>query len=479
MNHFMNAIRICLEFSHSITHLWSRLFILKNIVLTMCFTMITLGPQTQSIAAPSTKELAKSAFKRGRVAFDQERYPEALKAFEEAYQHFPLPLMLYNIANVYERLKLFPQAIDKYKAFVKTGKDANGEAADKLKRLEDKTKNWIEVTFMSDPAGAQVKLFTDQHPSLGETPLRQKLPPMDDLMIYVTVPGEQTIKKSVMISSGLKRQTINLKLPKPTAYVRVIGSPEKASVSSGDQIAKTLPALLKLSVGDHELSVTASGYLPSKRIITLRSVHSKEAPLTLKVSLNSSEGVGLISLDVSVAGALLFIDGLPKGQSPFNDPIELSEGEHLIELKGPRGGQYQESIQLKAGETKQLSVDFSIAKPWLSRDQLTIGLLSLGGASLLTGLVLGGVALNANGNLEDCRAHELCSRRQGELDRAQALRAYALSADIFTALGLLVGGAGGALYWFDHRDHRVPALTPSTTVQALSGGAGLSTELKF
>ena len=42
--------------------------------------------------------------------------------------------------------------------------------------------------------------------------------------------------------------------------------------------------------------------------------------------------------------------------------------------------------------------------------------------------------------------------RQGELDRAQALRAYALSADIFTALGLLVGGAGGALYWFDHGD---------------------------
>ena len=75
----------------------------------------------------------------------------------------------------------------------------------------------------------------------------------------------------------------------------------------------------------------------------------------------------------------------------------------MIELKGPRGGQYQESIQLKAGETKQLSVDFSIAKPWFSRDQLTIGLLSLGGASLLTGLVLGGVALNANGNLEDCR----------------------------------------------------------------------------
>ena len=124
-------------------------------------------------------------------------------------------------------------------------------------------------------------------------------------------------------------------------------------------------------------------------------------------------------------------------------------------------------------------MDFNLSKPWLSRDQLTLGLMSLGGASLLTGLVLSGVALNANGNLEDCRAHELCSRRQGELDRAQALRAYALSADIFTALGILVGGAGGALYWLDHRDHSEPALAPSTKVQTLLGGASLSTELKF
>ena len=479
MNQFMNAIRVWDESLCSITYLWSRLFLLRGILVALFMTITVLAPPPQALAAPSTKELAKSAFKRGRVAFDQERYPEALQAFEEAYQHFPLPLMLYNIANVYERLKLYPQAIKHYKAFVKTGKDVNGEAADKLERLETKTKDWVEVTFMSDPAGAQVRLFTEQHPPLGETPLRQPLPATDNLIVYVTVPGGKTIKKSVLISSGLKRQTINIKLPKPVAYVRVIGSPEKARVSSGEQSAQSLPALLKLSAGDHELSITASGYLPSKRIVTLRSVHSQNAPLTLEVNLKNSEGVGLISLDVSVAGALLFIDGLPKGQSPFNDPIELSEGEHLIELKGPQGGQYQETIQLKAGETTQLNVDFASVKPWLSRDQLTLGLLSLGGTSLLTGLVLGGIALNASGNLEDCRTHELCARRQGELDRAQALRAYATSADIFTVLGLLVGGAGGTLYWLDHREANKPTLTPSMKIQTLTGGAGLSTELTF
>ena len=49
-------------------------------------------------------------------------------------------------------------------------------------------------------------------------PCLAKLLPMDDLMIYVTVPGEQTIKKSVMISQA---QTSNhqLKVTKPTAYV--------------------------------------------------------------------------------------------------------------------------------------------------------------------------------------------------------------------------------------------------------------------
>ncbi len=478
MNQLMNVVQPWQRQS-STSFLRVRLSLLNSLMTVLLLGVSVVVLHSPVLAAPSTKELAKTAFKKGKVAFDQGRYPEALEAFEKAYQHFPLPLMLYNIANVYERLKLYPQAIKQYKAFIKTGKDANGEATDKVKRLEAQIKDWVEVTFTSDPAGAQIRLFSEQYPSLGVTPVRQMLPAQDNLIVFVTVPGEQTIKKSVMLSAGLKRQTINLKLPKAAAYVRVIGSPEQAQVSSGDQKVNNLPALLKLSVGDHELSINASGYLPSKRIISLRSVHSKTAPLTLEVALKSSEGVALVALDVSVAGALLFIDGLPKGQSPFHDPIEVAEGEHLIELKGPQGGQYQETIQLKAGDTTQINVDFASSKPWLSRKQLTLGLLSLGGASLLTGLVLGGVALNADGNLQDCRAHELCSRQQGELDRAQAVRAYATSADIFTALGLIIGGAGGTLYWLDQRQDKKAVLSPSVSVEGLRGGASLNTQIRF
>lgn len=432
------------------------------------------------LAAPNTKQLAKSAFKKGKVAFDEGRYSDALLSFDEAYQHFPLPLMLYNIANVYERLNLYPQALTKYKAFIRTGKDSNGEAEKKMKVIEEKIKDWPEVLLTSTPSGASLRLYSDEHPILGQTPLKQKLPVLEELPIYLTPAEGETIKKFVTVRPDLLRQTININLPKRAAYIRVIGSPSVAQVKSGDVRKNGLPALLKLSVGDHDIDLLASGYLPIKKSVSLRSVHTKEAPLTLEIQLQSSEGVTLVALNVSADGALLFIDGLPQGQSPFNDPIELSEGEHLIELKGPKGEEFQETLSLKAGETTQLTVDFDTAKLFLTKERVTLGLVSLGGASLLTGLVLGSIALNANGNLEDCRAHELCARRQGEIDRAQAVRTYALSADILTSLGLIIGGTGGVMYWLDHRSTPVaPPIKPSVQIGSLPGGASLQGLVHF
>jgi tetratricopeptide (TPR) repeat protein len=173
------------------------------------------------LAAPNTKQLAKSAFKKGKVAFDEGRYSDALLSFDEAYQHFPLPLMLYNIANVYERLNLYPQALTKYKAFIRTGKDSNGEAEKKMKVIEEKIKDWPEVLLTSTPSGASLRLYSDEHPILGQTPLKQKLPVLEELPIYLTPAEGETIKKFVTVRPDLLRQTININLREESCGFRL------------------------------------------------------------------------------------------------------------------------------------------------------------------------------------------------------------------------------------------------------------------
>ena len=434
-------------------------------------------------AAPKknrAKDSAKLAFKRGRDAFNNQRYVEALTAFEEAYRSYPLPLMLYNIANVYERLNLLPQALNKYQSFVATDQDKTGEAATKVQELKETLKGWVDVLISSQPTGAEIRLIDKRLPSLGQTPLTLRLPPQKQIKVFLTPFQGEAFSKDIILKSTPQSQGLNIKIPKKVAWVRVIGSPRQAKVKSGAVTASGLPALLKLSVGDHEIEVFKSDYLPIKRVVSLNNVHTHADPLTIQVDLKSNAGVALISLDVKTAGALLLIDGKPKGRSPFNEPFEVSEGEHQIELKGPEGQSFSELIVLRSGETANLEVNFEHSQSILSQDKLSIGLMSVGGASLLTGFVLGGVALSNASALEDCRAHQLCARRQGEIDRAEAVRTYALSADILMGLGLAISAAGGVLYWLDHQEVG-PAVSPSTQtiLSPLPGGFGVMSTITF
>jgi hypothetical protein len=443
----------------------------------------SLHVPSRAWAAPKknkAKDIAKRAFKRGRVAFNDKRYVEALLAFEEAYQSYPLPLMLYNIANVYERLNLLPQALNQYRSFIATGKDKTGEAADKAQRIEEKLKGWVLVLISSEPTGTEVRLVDQRLPALGKTPISLRLPPQRVLSVILTPQRGEAISKEITLKATPKNQSLNLKIPRKEAWVRVIGSPRQAKVRSGEIKKSGLPALLKLSVGDHELEVFKSDYLPIRRMVSLKRVHTRKEPLTVQVDLKSNIGVALISMNVTTAGALLLIDGKPKGRSPFNEPFEVSEGEHQIELKGSQGQSFSEQISLKSGETANLEVNFEHSQSILSQNRLSIGLMSVGGASLITGLVLGGVALSNSNALEECRTHQLCARRQGEVDRAEAVRAYALSADVLMGLGLAIGAAGGVLYWLDHREVG-PSVSPSTqvTLSPLPGGLGVHGMVSF
>jgi len=76
---------------------------------------LLVAPLTALAGAPAPRETpargkAELIFKDGERAFAEKRYPDALKAFEEAYLLDPVPVLLYNIGRAHEELGHFEEA---------------------------------------------------------------------------------------------------------------------------------------------------------------------------------------------------------------------------------------------------------------------------------------------------------------------------------------------------------------------------------
>jgi hypothetical protein len=70
------------------------------------------APALAQTPAPSADEQAHVLFLNGQRLYDEGRYEEAVQAFKTAYELSKRPLMLFNMANAYERLGQLEQAID-------------------------------------------------------------------------------------------------------------------------------------------------------------------------------------------------------------------------------------------------------------------------------------------------------------------------------------------------------------------------------
>ena len=57
-------------------------------------------------------QVAKQFYLNGKMLFEEERYEEAIIAWEKAYESSEKPVILYNIAVAYEKLESYQQAID-------------------------------------------------------------------------------------------------------------------------------------------------------------------------------------------------------------------------------------------------------------------------------------------------------------------------------------------------------------------------------
>lgn len=90
----------------------------------------TLGPETDvvgllllaALAAPADDQRAREVYENGSTLYAEGLYEDAIAAFQESYRLAGVHELLLNIANCYERLQRYEDAIavlNRYRAYAK------------------------------------------------------------------------------------------------------------------------------------------------------------------------------------------------------------------------------------------------------------------------------------------------------------------------------------------------------------------------
>lgn len=84
----------------------------------LALSLVCARPVAAQLASGSADARALQLYEQGDAAYAAGRYQEAADAFAQAYQLSPRPLLLYNLANAYERLERYPDAIQMLRAYL-------------------------------------------------------------------------------------------------------------------------------------------------------------------------------------------------------------------------------------------------------------------------------------------------------------------------------------------------------------------------
>ncbi len=396
----------------------------------------------------------------GREHFAQGRLPQALNAFEQANAIKPHPLMLYNIAQVYETMEDLPRAIDTLRKFTATDA-ADADAKAKLASLEQTLSTWPEITLTTVPSGAAVRLTNGDMPVRCTTPCTTKLPP-GLRTLHFALPGYQPVERPVRFAAGQRLAFPPVALPPMLGSVTFETTPPGATVvMDGAGTPGLAPFTQAIPVGQHTASITLPGHKPTSRTFTVTAAHTAAAPLTITVALEAGLAEGQLLVRVDRPGAEVLIDERLLGTAPLPGPVTLESGMHRLRVRARGAEAYEEVVTVTAGETTEAVIELSMGGPSVGLSQSTIGygLMGLGGAALIGAAVTGALAMGADGDLADCRTARDCARTQREVSLAEDVRSQALTTDILLGAGIAVAATGVVLWLLDDR----PASTASGT----------------
>ncbi len=134
----------------------------------ICGALLSTVTAPDALAQNENKEKALDLYKKGRIQFDLGRWDKAIELFQQSYEEFPAPALLFNIAQAYRHSDKCKDALFFYKRFLTVKPDADNKAEvegfihdleTNCKERDDLQKKKPDTTMNpDDPGSGQGKL---------------------------------------------------------------------------------------------------------------------------------------------------------------------------------------------------------------------------------------------------------------------------------------------------------------------------------
>lgn len=238
---------------------------LQRLLFGLFAVFLAMGATT---AQAQSEQDARQRFLQGAQLFQQERYAEALSAFEESYQIRPVPVVLFNIGQTLWSLHRGGEAAAAFEQYLAQAE----EIPPRQRRAIEETLAQLRqelglVRVFVNVEGAQVRA---NGRDLGSSPF--------DMVHYVDpgpvlfrgeAPGHEAAEERVSVAAGAMHE-VHLELPRSDSEALLVVDATAPGVLLVDgQSQGELPLELRLEPGDHTLRIEADDHEPWEQTISL------------------------------------------------------------------------------------------------------------------------------------------------------------------------------------------------------------------
>lgn len=143
---------------------------------------------------------------------------------------------------------------------------------------------------------------------------------------------------------------------------------------------------IPMVTGRHLVEITADGFVPARREVSIAAGMEAEIPIPLIASPKNC----MVLIDANVLGAAVRIDGEAAGETPV--AAKLAGGGHSLEVTAPGYLPYRGELAVTAGQTRHVEIELSrVPKEAIHRKWWPWTILGLGvaGGATAAGIVLG------------------------------------------------------------------------------------------
>ena len=203
------------------------------------------------------------------------------------------------------------------------------------------------LKITSNPDGASV-LFNDRE--LGTTPYSDRIRPTT-IILKIAKPNFKPRWERIELKAG-EDKTFNYDLTPSAGSILLVSRPDGARVIINGGLKGTTPLILQEQpLGSYAAKLEKPGFATREVSWTIKD----ECPQEVIVSLNSN--VGRLTLTSEPSHAQVFINGAPRGYTPFK--CELEEGKYQLKLEKEGFAAIEDYVNILRDQNQEKSITMS------------------------------------------------------------------------------------------------------------------------